>query len=190
MSTINGLPAHILLVHAVVVLVPLSALLLVVVTVWRAARERLVWPTALLAVVALVSVPLATEAGEWLARRVPPGPLVRAHAQIGDTLLPWAIGVALLAVAVAVRHVLVSRSVRSALAGTGRERGGVVAGPLVTVVAAVLAVVLGAGAVVTTYRIGDSGAQAAWTGRFSATPASVPGAPGVPGAPRPAEDAD
>ncbi len=40
MTTVGGLPAHILLVHAVVVLVPLSALLIVLVTTWPAARAR------------------------------------------------------------------------------------------------------------------------------------------------------
>ena len=43
MSTVNGLPAHVLLVHAVVVLVPLTSLLLVLVAVWPAARRR--WAT-------------------------------------------------------------------------------------------------------------------------------------------------
>jgi hypothetical protein len=41
-TTIGGLPAHILLVHAVVVLVPLAALLVVLVTAWPAARARLI----------------------------------------------------------------------------------------------------------------------------------------------------
>jgi hypothetical protein len=53
MTTVGGLPAHILLVHAVVVLVPLSALLIVLVTVWPAARARLALATAIVAVVAL-----------------------------------------------------------------------------------------------------------------------------------------
>jgi hypothetical protein len=37
MGTVNGLPAHILLVHAIVVLLPLAALLLVLTAVWPAA---------------------------------------------------------------------------------------------------------------------------------------------------------
>jgi hypothetical protein len=37
-------------------------------------------------------------------------------------------------------------------------------------VLAVLAVVVATGSVVTVYRIGDSGARAAWTGRFSELP--------------------
>jgi hypothetical protein len=42
MTTIGGLPAHILLVHAVVGLVPVTALLVVLVAVWPAARRLLV----------------------------------------------------------------------------------------------------------------------------------------------------
>ena len=63
-STIFGLPAHPLVVHAVVVLVPLSALAGLVVAVWPAARERYA-PVALgIATLALISVPLATHTGE------------------------------------------------------------------------------------------------------------------------------
>ncbi|WP_006243300.1 hypothetical protein [Mycolicibacterium tusciae] len=42
MSTLDGLPAHVLLVHFVVVLAPMTAVLLVVCAVWPAAQRRLV----------------------------------------------------------------------------------------------------------------------------------------------------
>src|SRR4051794_10343760 len=79
MTTINGLPAHILLVHAVVGLVPVTALLVVLVAVWPAARRRLTWAAAALAVVTLIVVPVTTEAGEWLEHRVERTALLRAH---------------------------------------------------------------------------------------------------------------
>ena len=41
MSLVNGLPAHVLLVHFVVVLVPLTALAVVVCAVWP--RPRAGW---------------------------------------------------------------------------------------------------------------------------------------------------
>jgi hypothetical protein len=47
MTTIGGLPAHILPVHAVVVLVPLAALLTVLMTTWPAARTPLALRTAI-----------------------------------------------------------------------------------------------------------------------------------------------
>jgi hypothetical protein len=97
---VNGLPAHALLVHAVVILVPLAALALVVCAVRSSWIRRLGIVLPGLALVALVSVPLTTHAGEWLKRRVPADPLVNRHAGLGGTLLPWAI--ALFAVTVAV----------------------------------------------------------------------------------------
>ncbi|MFZ2177676.1 MAG: hypothetical protein WAW17_27340 [Rhodococcus sp. (in: high G+C Gram-positive bacteria)] len=39
----NGLPAHVLLVHFVVVLAPLTAILLILCALWPAARRRMVW---------------------------------------------------------------------------------------------------------------------------------------------------
>lgn len=175
MTTLDGLPAHILLVHAVVVLIPLSALLLILIAVWPGARARLVWPTTIVTLVALISVPLTTDAGEWLERRVAPSALVHTHTELGDTMLPWAIGLALVALVVLARHLVADRAVprhggpgAAALAelrprGSTREPGGTV----VTVVVAVLAVVIGIGSIVTVYRIGESGAAAAWTGQFS-----------------------
>ena len=43
MTTINGIPAHALLIHAIVVLAPLVALLEILCAFWPAARRRLVW---------------------------------------------------------------------------------------------------------------------------------------------------
>src|SRR6202000_344842 len=91
-TTINDLPAHVLLVHIVVVFVPLAAILLVCSAVWPAARRRPGLITPVVSLRALVSVPLPTRAGSWLIRRVQPDPLVRAHAQLGDEMLPWAGG--------------------------------------------------------------------------------------------------
>ena len=66
MTTITGIPAHALLVHAIVVLAPLTALLEILCAFWPAARRRLVWLVLALAAVTLVLTPLTTEAGEWL----------------------------------------------------------------------------------------------------------------------------
>ncbi len=58
MNTIAGLPAHALLVHAIVVLAPLTALLAMLCAVWPAARRRFVWLVLALATVNLVLTPL------------------------------------------------------------------------------------------------------------------------------------
>jgi hypothetical protein len=182
MSTFNGLPLHVLIVHAVVVLIPLSAVLLILVSVWPAARARFADLTAVLAVVALISVPITTQAGEWLEHRVARTPLVHVHTELGDTMLPWAIGLAVLAVAVAVRHRLAARRApatephgveirdgghRDGAGGRDRVLGGILAA---------LALVVAVGATVTVYRIGDSGARAAWTGQFTQQAQPRPGA--------------
>jgi hypothetical protein len=184
MTTLNGLPAHILLVHIVVVLVPLSALLLVLVAVWPWARHRLNMLTAVLALVTLISVPLTTNAGEWLERRVDDTPLLRTHTELGDSMLPWAVGLFAVAAAVAARQFVAERRSRAALAGelgTADEpstaQRSVPGGVAVTAVLAILAVVVGVGAVVQVYEIGESGARAAWTGHFSQQAHPKPGGP-------------
>ena len=88
---VNGLPLHVLLVHFVVVLVPLTAIAALLVPIWPAARRRLGIVVPLLALFDLVLVPIVTQAGEWLLARVPSTPLIQAHAALGRTLLPWVI---------------------------------------------------------------------------------------------------
>jgi hypothetical protein len=179
MTTLNGLPAHILLVHAIVVLLPLAALLLVLCAVWPSARRKLAGPNAILAVLVLVLVPITTDAGEWLERRVPSTDLVRAHTELGDTALYVALPIAVLAIVVwwrgreartahllddAVNVATETRTVprRTFLAPTSHA---------VTIVIAVLSVLAAGAAAYDIYRIGDSGAQATWQGQFSSTPA-------------------
>lgn len=151
MNQINGLPAHILLVHLVVVLVPVAALVLVA-QAWSPAVRR--WAGLggpLLAGAALVSVPLTTQAGEWLRDRLRPTPLLREHVEMGEQLLPWVAAVFVLSVGLwllARRREPLRRELALGLAA--------------------LATVAAAGAVVQTARIGDSGAQAVWQGTAAA----------------------
>jgi len=95
MTTINGLPAHALLVHAVVVLLPLAALAVVLHAVWPEARRRLGIVTPLLCLAVLVLVPLTTNAGEDLEKALGgSNPLIDRHAELADQLLPWTIALA------------------------------------------------------------------------------------------------
>src|SRR5258707_6766628 len=87
MSTITGLPAHILLNHFVVVLGPLTAILAILCALWPAARRRLIWLVLLLAVGTLILTPLTANSGEWLADKVGVSPAIHHHAQPGDTLV-------------------------------------------------------------------------------------------------------
>jgi hypothetical protein len=88
---INGLPLHILLVHFVVIVVPAGAILTALGAVWPAFRRKLGILTPIVTLMGLVSVPLATNAGEWLEERVASTPLILAHVALGETMLPWAV---------------------------------------------------------------------------------------------------
>ena len=56
MWEVNGLPLHVLVVHATVVLTPLAALVAIAYAVWPKYRDWLRWPTAAAAVIAVVLV--------------------------------------------------------------------------------------------------------------------------------------
>jgi hypothetical protein len=155
-NQINGLPAHILLVHAVVVLVPLAALLTVAVAWWPTLRRRLGIITPIFTLVAAAFVPFTTHAGEWLEGRVAHSDLIEKHAGYGDKVLPWA---ALLAAA----------SVGVWLLGRYLDAHESARRPWITIVAGVVTTIIAAGAVVAVVRAGDSGAQATWQAQVSST---------------------
>lgn len=156
----NGLPLHPLLVHFVVIVVPLAALCLTLGTVWPAARKRLGIVTPLVALAALISVPIAVEAGEALEEQVAESALSELHGHLGRDLLPWAIALFVVAVAQWVWFHFFT--------GTGRFTSRVTSKALrigIPVVLAVAVAVVVVGAVVTTVIIGESGASAVWSTR-------------------------
>lgn len=176
LDKINGLPAHVLLIHVVVVLIPLAAAMLVASAVWPAARAKLGFLTPAVALVALIMVPITTNAGEWLQDHLPNGighsnPKIRHHAALGHDLLPWAIGIFVMAAVVWILHRRFAFGWRPApRASADATAGGTTTRALpvwVTAVVAVLALVAAVGGVVMLYRIGDSGAQAVWAGTVS-----------------------
>lgn len=150
MKTIAGLPAHILLLHAVVVLVPLTAILLILCAVWPAARRRLVWLVAVLAAVTLVVTPLTVTAGEWLADtgKIEETPQLDTHMTAGEYGVYMALALAVAAALLAGLHVALSR-----------ERG---VAPVARLGIAALVIVLAGGAMFAIHTIGESGAKAAW----------------------------
>jgi len=156
MSTFHGLPAHILLNHFVVVLAPLSAILAILCALLPAARRRLIWLVVLLAVGTLALIPLTTGSGGWLADRLgPPSPWLTTHEQLGGTLIY------IVAALVAAVILLTAVHIREA-------RGRTVKFALHSVVG-VLVIVAAVATLVQTYRIGDSGARAAWGNVTSST---------------------
>lgn len=150
MSTINGLPAHVLLVHAVVVLVPLTAGLLILCALWPAARARLIWLVVVLAVLVTVLTPITVEAGEWFQRQMGSPPMLDEHARLGRQM-PYF--VAPLLVSAGLLAFVQLRARRKRPLGRG----------LVALIA-VIVLVTGGAATWQTVRAGDSGAHAVWNG--------------------------
>ncbi|MFC0598383.1 DUF2231 domain-containing protein [Streptomyces palmae] len=160
MSTIDGLPAHVLLVHMIVVLVPLTAAALVAAALSPSAARRLGLVLPLLALAVLIAVPVTTDAGEWLERHVDDNALVRRHTELGDTLLPWVVGLFVMAA-------VVWWLGRRAQAEAGGAGGSARLATPVRLVVALLSLGVAVGAVADVYRIGESGARAAWHDSFS-----------------------
>jgi asparagine N-glycosylation enzyme membrane subunit Stt3 len=151
MTTIAGLPAHVLLVHGIVVLAPLTAALEILCAIWPAARRRLVWLVLAFAAVNLVLTPLTTDAGEWLLnQRSQVSAVLQTHADRGEWMIYFSVALLVVAVALAVLHWLEGRS--------DKRR------TVATVVVAILALVVGVSSIITVVRIGDSGAHSVWGG--------------------------
>ncbi|KQX07135.1 MULTISPECIES: DUF2231 domain-containing protein [unclassified Leifsonia] len=159
----SGLPLHILLVHAVVIVVPVAAIVVLLAAVWPRARRWLGLATPILGVLAAALVYVAKEAGEWLKDRLPDSPLIQEHAELGDTLLPWAIALAVLSIAVYFWYLVIGRRADDSAPSPAVRR-------IVAIILAVAAVVVVPAGIITTVIIGESGSRAVWEGSFSDTP--------------------
>jgi len=141
-DTIDGLPVHALVIHAVVVLLPLMAVLTIVVAVRRGLRERYSWWVLAGNVVVAGLTLVAKQSGEALRASLG-GQIAKEHAAL-RTLLPW------------FALFLVLASVGMALTRRNRALGPV---------AVVLTIVAAVAAVVWTVRTGDAGTRAVWGSR-------------------------
>ncbi|MEV7631414.1 hypothetical protein AB0N64_03285 [Microbacterium sp. NPDC089318] len=149
---IAGLPLHPLLVHAVVVLTPLTALAVALAALWPAARRRLGYAPPIAALVVAGLVPLTVAAGEELADAVGRTPAISRHEALGEMLIPWTIALLIAAIAVTTRDRMLPRLRRADI-----RRVIAVVVPAVAVVAAV-------GTIIVTVLTGDAGARAVWEG--------------------------
>jgi hypothetical protein len=149
LDTFQGLPVHVLLLHATVVLVPLTCLLTVGVAFVARVRSIAAWPIVALNAVMVVVVWLTAQAGQRLAARLGGGgPLVADHQAIGAKLVWFALALLIASVLVAVLH---DRG-RAARLGSGLLSAIVAVATLVWVV-----------------RTGHSGAVAVWRDVVSST---------------------
>jgi uncharacterized membrane protein len=171
---IGGLPLHPLVVHAVVVLLPLAAVGTVAIAVVPAWRRRFGILVALAATAATAMVPVATNSGEALMRRV--GPPAGNHDALGGQLLWFALPLAVLVWLLVLADVRARRPVPASPGPGAAARGGnapdaprvrpgtpaVRSGHGLVTVLAVLAVLSALAALFQVYRVGDSGARSVW----------------------------
>jgi len=155
---IDGLPLHPLVVHAVVVLVPLTCVLTVAFAVLPRWRWLTRWLTVLVAVLGAAAAFVATRSGEALEDARPElRQLVREHAEHGDRLQVLTVVLAVL--------VLVSALLLPGTSGLASGRGA--RQSRVAVLDTVLPVVLvlaGLAVAWQVYLTGESGARAVWGG--------------------------
>jgi hypothetical protein len=180
--TIGGAPTHVLIVHVIVVLLPVSVLASLLLVAVPATRKAFSLLTLLVGLVACVAIPLAFLSGSRLEARVPPSPLITRHVHLAHELLPIAavFGVVLaafVAVDVAARRragQLNQLEHRLIPAGPAAPAGRATLGWAGRVVAAVL-VVMAVATGIQVYRVGEAGAKAAWSGRLAQHSAPAPG---------------
>lgn len=148
-DTLFGLPAHPLVVHAAVVLLPIAAIALVVVAAIPRAR-RVYGPIVLgVAIAATIAVGLAQQSGESLEGDVKKTELVEEHTEQGETVLPWAIAVTVVSALVAAEPYT-------------RKRLDSLSPRVVTAVLVGASLIVGVGATWTVIDVGHSGATSVW----------------------------
>jgi uncharacterized membrane protein len=150
MNVIDGMPAHALWLHFVLVLVPLTALLVIVCGLWAAARRgQLLWLTLILAVVTMVLTPITINAGGWLyGLRANPSPILREHAERGSLMAYFSGALLATAVVLVVVRVIERRSDKGRAA--------------TQILVAIVTLAVGISSMVQIYRVGDAGAQSVW----------------------------
>jgi hypothetical protein len=174
-ATINGAPTHVLVVHVVAVVLPISILAALTLVCVPATRRAFAVVTVGVGFVGCVAVPLAFLSGSALRHRLAPSALINRHVSLAHQLLPVAAAFGLsLAAFVAVdllrrlRRGDVNRIEEAALLRVPAirhysRRHRLLALHRVTAALLVVTAVLTGVAVV---RAGDSGARAAWQGRL------------------------
>ncbi len=156
LDTFFGLPVHILVIHATVVIVPSAALAVFLAAVWPRFREWAGWFPSGLALAAVVLTPLSTSSGEALRSMLGDSPMIEEHAELAGMMIWWAIPLLVGAVGVWWFH----------RRGVSARRGLVVAATVLSVVAAV-------GSTVQIVLVGHSGARAAWAAKTQAAQSRV-----------------
>ena len=149
---INGLPVHVLVLHAAVVFVPLLALGAIVYALVGPWRPKTGWAVLLLGVVAPICTFVAKESGQKLYNRLAPHmsangkKLLDGHMSFGSNTFYWTLALGVVSI---VMVVLTSR---------GKNSAPKVAQWVLSAAMVVLALLAG----YYVYRTGDSGAKTVW----------------------------
>jgi len=160
LEKIFGLPAHPLLVHAPVILIPLCAIGAIWIAVSPTWRHRIGWIVVVLAGGAVGASQLAAGSGEALQDAMDKDTaLVERHAELGETFVWFAFAFFLAVLALMVWDTMQRRKASAAgeepdLRGLGRSGTAIVLGILVVVTAL--------GATFRVYQVGHSGAESVW----------------------------
>ncbi|MEI7992128.1 MAG: DUF2231 domain-containing protein [Actinomycetota bacterium] len=159
MDKLFGLPAHPLLVHIPVVLVPLAAIGALAMAFWPWLRARIGWIVAGLAVLGGVGALLAASAGESLQESRPENAAIRHHAELGDTAKLWSIIFAILVLAFVVGEWWLKRRTSR---NTAHESAPMTWTKWAVPAVAVLTVASGAWATYSVMDAGHTGAKSTW----------------------------
>lgn len=160
LEKIFGLPAHPLLVHAPVILIPLCAIGAIWIAVSPTWRHRIGWIVVVLAGGAVGASQLASGSGEALQDAMDKDTaLVQRHADLGETFVWFAFVFFLAVLALMVWDTMQRRKAAAAgqepdLHALGRSG--------VAIVLGILVVVTALAATFRVYQVGHSGAKSVW----------------------------
>jgi uncharacterized membrane protein len=169
-NTIFGLPAHPLLVHIPVALIPLCAIGAIVMVVSSRWRRRIGWVVVALAGFTVVASQLAIGSGETLEEAVNETSQVEQHAELGDTFLWFALVFFLALLGFMIWDTVQRR--KAAERGVEDDPRARSRTP-VAILLSILVVVTAVAATGRIYQVGHSGAKAVWS--QSATALQGPG---------------
>ncbi|MFV0252649.1 MAG: DUF2231 domain-containing protein [Beutenbergiaceae bacterium] len=163
-----GLPMHILVLHAVVVLGPIAAISAIAYSVRPTWRWYLKWPTLMLAVIAGIAAFVTGQSGEALQQQMiangAAGELlqnINDHAQAGKVAA--ALGIAFMVVTIAAVWFVLPAGPHP---GQSEAKSGLRLNPVVRQVTAGLTIAVAIALIVAIALAGHLGATAAWDGVF------------------------
>lgn len=153
LENLFGLPAHPLVVHLAVVMVPLAAVGAVLLAIRPAWIDRYGWWVVGFSGVGAIGAILAAGSGEALEERVDETEALERHAELGETARLVSVVFFLVVLAVVLGRWWLRRRARGHSAGLSRN---------LTIVMSAALVVAGAAATYTIVEAGHQGAKVTW----------------------------